>query len=839
MQYRVLSLLFAVLMVGCCFVHGQSGEASSHGTHAGASAVPGLELPNASALLDLLASPVRSSTQAAQPTLLLFTDASAQDTTMDDAIRATVRQLAADIPPSVLRVHAFTVPAVVTERRLVDVLLNGIASRLPALVLFHGNVQKAQVVPGSFIAGVPLSPPLAYPKLDQLRGVNYMELRTWVLSEMPARYVDPITFHLIPSLQFVFHPSETLDTLRLVRQAVGGEGEEGSSGSRATLPGAVSMAYVRLTTHGSEDVVAALSSLATQAGNSVLTLVTESVEVAAGWGLTQEHTMATAPWTAVEAAYHLSEGNISIDHAATVIVQNVTAPQLIGTVAETVEATAASSLWQAAASTTAAAQKAQLRAWSRAMESFRTISPLRKLDSAAHVVHELASLQQAIKIVFVLRESDEMWFHHHLEVAVRLASRLQQTSVLYNATTLQANAKTPSRVVRSWTPPVRMEVFWVDAEQLPEVADSFFVAQVPSVLVLAPLQSRFQEVTEGEGEEEAQSSAAGLRSRDPFIGVHTVNRHDLLTVAFTGDATAAVDPPTGKSALPLFPTDSDALVRFLASGGFLGALPFALRPLRLSQLRASLLTDAHSNAGTVTSSPLSTLPNRHYLQLDHRYYPTRLSEEPMAGPAYVRQILNGSSPLPVMTEAQRQATRTPTRNPQRVNGSEDDAKAAAAAANKAAWEAELARRRRDREARMQRKAAEDAAVRAKEKAAFQQSVEEAFRAEAASADETSDGVSAGVRPLEGMLVRRPSRDIALTETTDGAVDSTSPSSPRSASVSRAISEEPEDAEDAAQRVRRRRLYAEYKAWQQDRARMVESCVSVMPGKGLSLRFMWS
>ena len=827
-----------------------SAEASHDGAASGIGSA--FELPSASAVLNLLAE-----SSAARPTLLLFIDDSEQDkATMTDPIQAKVRQLATDIPPSVLRVHAFSVPVAVTERKLVDLLLNGVATQLPALVLFHSRVSKAQVVPGSLISAVPLSPPLPYPHADQLHRASYMELRTWVLSELPARYADPVTFHLIPSLQFIFNPAETQATLRLVQQAAAaaaGEGaaasaaQSGVAGGRAALPAVVSMAYVRLTTHGSEDVVAALSSLATQAGNAVLTLVTESREVAAAWGLTQEHTMATAPWAAVEAAY-LTNTN-GDDRATTaavdevVLMDGVSPAQAIGTVEEVAEATAGSPDWQHAVESTRAVEASELRAWSRAMEAFNTTSPLRKIDSAAHFVHELVSLQQAIKIIFVLRESDEMWFHHHLDIAVQLASRMRQTSVLYNTTTLNSDggrkggsAKMPSRVLRSWSPPMRVEVFWTDAEQLPEVADGLLVAQVPSVLILVPLQSRFQQMSEGEGEAEARASEAGLRSPDPFLGVHTVNRYDLFTAAYVNDAGIAVDPPTGKEAQPLFPASSDALIRFLASDSFLGALQSTIRPVRLSQLRTSLSADAARTRGRAASpSSASSLPNRRYAQLDHRYYPLRLAEELMEGPAYVRQILNGSSPLPVLTEAERRAAEGATRRKSDAPASAKDTKAAAAAAKKkASWEAELTKRRREREARIQRKAAEDAATREKEKVVFQKSIEAAFREEEKAAAAGSEAglrsSGGGATQVEGgLLVRRPSSEAALEKlaapemSADGSVD---------------VTTEREDAEDAAQRVRRRRRYKEYKEWQADRTRMVDNSVRWSGERALSLRFKW-
>lgn len=879
--------LLAALVVLCCTASGASctRDEASHREALQASELP-FALPDASTFLQVLATPTPAALRAAQPLLLLFTDESAVNATATTAIRAKVRQLAADLPASVLRVHEFAVPATVRDRRLIDIVLNGVARRLPALILFHGDPRKAQVIPGSLLANAPLTPPLAYPAPERLSTLTYMELRTWVLSEVPARYVDPITYHLQPSLQFLFHPTETQQTIRLVhsssnsfhKSSNGAETEEKADVSRAVitgerrsaLPAAVAMAYVRLTTHGSEEVVAALSAIATQASNAVLTLVTESAEVAAEWGLTQEHTLATAPWSAVEAAYinanctFGTEGKLhagdraSTNAAATqgergiVVVEGVSAPQPIGTIEEVAAATASSSLWQDALAQTAVVQTSQLRTWQRAMDAFNTTSPLRKLDSAAHLVRELVSLQQAMKVIFVLRESDELWFHHHLDVAVKLAGRMQSTSILYNTTTLQKNAKVPSRVVRAWTPPARTEIFWLDAEQLPEVADSLYVAQVPSVLILAPLQSRYQEVSAGEGEEEAASTEAGLRSRDPFIGIHTVNRYDLMTAAFTNDATAAADPPTGKDAAPIFPSDSDALLRFLASESFINAVQYALRPMRLSQLQAtaaSLMVGARiEEEDSPAQSETAGLPNRRYTQLDFHYYPLRLAEEPMEGPVYVRQILNGSSPLPVVTEAERRdAARGATGSNENGGAAATNsatakaAKAAAAAAQKKkeAWEAELRRRQQQRAERMQRKAAEDAAAREKEKAAFQRSVETAFREEAEAGAKSLDGDGKGVhtggsgashgsRVAGAVLVPRPPREAAWEKRTSG-----------SAAASTDINFEPEDAEDAEQRVRRRRRYAEYQAWRDDRAQMAERCVSFVPGTGLSLRFKWS
>ncbi|CAC9477331.1 hypothetical protein, unknown function [Leishmania infantum JPCM5] len=813
-------------------------------------------LPTAASLLDVLASDFCTRTGEGEessctpsvsrlpthPVLILFTESNAGHSSTLAALRAKVRQIATDVPSSVLRVHEYVIPMSATERRLIELLLIG-ASHVPTLALFHGRVAKVQVAPGSIVSASPFQTPVLY-STTPLASASYLELRSWALSELPARYVDPVTFHLIPSLQFVFSPAEVHETLQLVRDALE------ASESRSVLPAFVSMAYMRLTRHGSEEVLAALSSIATQAGNAVLTLVTESAEVAAAWGLRAEHTFTMAPWSSTVAAYL----NSSASDGFAASVSDLSPPQSIGTVTELAEATAGSAAWRAACAASVRAEIAQLQNWRQAMNAFNTTSPLRRIDSAAHLLHELKALQNALKIVFVLRESDEMWFHHHLEVAAALARRLQSTTVFYNTTTLAKGSKARSRVERSWTPIMRCDVFWLDAEQLPAVADGLHVSQVPSVLILVPLQSRFGEGGDGDRADAAAaagdddqaaagaSEEAGLRRRDPFIGIHTINRYDLLKAAYMDDAQMTHEPVSGKEALPLFPSDSDTLLRFLASGSFLGAMQYTMSSTQLSTLRAKV-TELPDAVQAATASGGTS--NRHYLQLDRRYYPLRGAEEPMEGPVYVRQILNGSSPLPVLgsddsdTELGRQPVggRSGTHPRGTTSASPDEAderlrqrrarEEAAALKRKAAWEANLAKRRREKADRMRRKAAEDAAERERQQEAFQQEVNAALKAEQEGAGGGAGGTWAS-QP-EGLLVRRPT----LEDASEGLVEE----GRRKGRPQRPFGEEV-DSQDAAQILRRRRRLREYREWLADRQLMVNRCVTVTEKGKLSLMTRW-
>ncbi|GET87574.1 hypothetical protein, unknown function [Leishmania tarentolae] len=844
----------AMLLLCCAPAHGYDRHAeAAHRSNLTAFTERPFTLPTATSLLDVLVGTFcttagedrdddctpSASRLPMHPVLILFTDSSAANSSTAAALRARVQQIATEVPSSVLRVHEFVVPSSATERRVVDLLLLG-ASHTPTLALFHGRVSKVQVVPGSIIAANPFQPPVLY-LTTPLVSASYLELRSWVLSELPARYIDPVTFHLIPSLQFVFRPVEVSNTLRLVRDAVE------VSASRSVLPASVSMAYVRLTRHGSEEVLATLSSIATQAGNAILTLVTESAEVAAAWGLSAEHTFTMAPWSSAVAAYL----NGSAPSGFGTAVSDLSPPQSISTVTAVAGATADSAAWRSACEMSVDAEMAQLQKWRQAMSAFSRTSPLRRIDSVAHFLHEMKVLQNAIKIVFVLRESDHMWFHHHLEVAIDLARRLQNTTVLYNTTVLAKGSKKRSRVELSWTPLMRCDVFWMDAEQLPAVADGLHVSQVPSILILAPLQSRFRKggandnaaaasATDDDRETADEPEETGLRSDDPIIGIHTVNRYDILTAAYTDDAQMTRDTVSGKEALPLFPSDSDTLLRFLASGSFLGAIQSTMSSTQLSAFRAKVtgLPDV------VQTSPASgTIPNRYYLQLDRRYYPLRAAEEPMDGPTYVRQILNGSSPLPVLdsgdsdTEVGWHQTRewngTHPRGTPSASSDEADERLrkrrareeAAAQKRKATWEAELAKRRREKADRMRRKAAEDTAERERQQEAFQQEVNAALKAEQEATGGGTEGTSASLR--EGLLVGRPTLD-------DVSEDFVEESPTK---MSWRPSCEELDSEDAVQCMRRRRRHQEYREWVADRHHMVKRCV-VVKGDKVSLITRW-
>ncbi|KAG5482128.1 hypothetical protein CUR178_05985 [Leishmania enriettii] len=763
------------------------------------------------------------------PVLILFTDSGVVNSSSVDAIRAKTRQIAKDVPSSVLRVHEYVIPMSDTERRLIELLLVG-ASRLPALALFHGSVAKVHVTPGAVVASSPLQALKRYSRMP-LASAGYLELRTWVLSELPTRYVDPVTFHLIPSLQFVFSPSEVRSTLKLVQDAVE------ANASRSVSPALVTMAYIRLTTHGSEEVLAALSSVAAQAGNAVLTLATESEEVAAAWGLRAEHTLATAPWRSAVAAYLNGSASASFVTA----VSDLSPPQSIGTMNELADATSATAVWRAACAASAGAEVAQLQRWHKAMDAFNTTNPLRKVESSAHFLHELTALQSAMKIVFVLRESDVMRFHDHLDVAATLARRLRQTTVLYNTTTFTKGLKERSRVERAWTPFLRSEVFWLDAEQLPAVADGLHVSQVPSVLILLPVQSRFSHSGAADDDWAAAGSSedAGLRSRDPLIGVHTINRYDIVKAAYMSEAPVTGDPVSGKDALPLFPSDCDALLRFLASGAFIDVVQRTMSPTRLSTLRS---TAAESPATIQASKANDGIPNRRYLHLDRRYYPLLAEEEPLDGPSYVRQILNGSLRLPARSSdgsdpaggrrrvggwRDTHSRRTASAPPDEASGKTRQRltrEAAAALEKKAAWWADLAKRRLEKAERMRRKAAENAAERERQKQVFQQEVDAALKAE--------EGANVGgtwALQQDGLLVRRPKLDDS-TERREGEKSNT-----RSAGLT---SGGERDVKDAARRLRRRRRHQEYREWLDDRHRMVNRCVTVTEERELSVMSRW-
>ncbi|KAI5687194.1 hypothetical protein MNV84_02341 [Leishmania braziliensis] len=802
-------------------------------------------LPTAASLLDVLASGSYIATGGVEggsrapsglplpthPVLILFTESSAANSPIVDALRAKVRHIATDMPSSALRVHEYRIPMGATERRLIELLLIG-ASSIPTLALFHGRVAKVQVAPGATIAASPFQIPVYYSS-KSLTSASYLELRSWVLSELPARYIDPVTFHLMPSLQFVFSPSEVRDTLKLVRDSAE------ASMSRSVLPAFVSMFYMRLTRHGSEEVLAALSSTATQAGNALLTLVTESSVVAAAWGLRTEHTFSMAPWSSTVAAYL----NDSTSAGFVETVSDLSPPQSIGTVTELAEATAASAAWRAACAASVGAEVAQLQKWRQAMDAFNTTNPLRKLDSAAHLLHELTALQRAMKIIFVLRESDALWFHHHIDVAAALARRLQYTTVFYN-TTLAKGSKERSRVERAWTPIMRTEVFWLDAEQLPAVAEGLHVSQVPSVLILVPLQSRFNDgaATAADDDQAAANVAEeeGLRSRDPVLGIHTINQYDILKATHMSDAQVTQDTVSGKDALPFFPSDSDTLLRFFASGSFIAAIQHTLSSTQLSTFWASV---AESSDAAQASTVSGGIPNRRYLRLDRRYYPLGAAEEPLEGPEYVRAILNGSSPLPVLgnddsdTAAERHQgggwSGTPLRGITSASPDEADEKSrrrlaresAAKLKRKAAWEADLAKRQRAKAERMRRKAAEEATERERLREAFRQEVKAALKAEM----EGSGAGDTSKSKQEGLLVRRPSLVGASEDFAGRRHSSRRP---------RRTSGDEEDAEDSAQRLRRRRRHEEYREWLDDRQRMVNRCVTVTEKSGFSVITRW-
>ncbi|KAG5481478.1 hypothetical protein LSCM1_05495 [Leishmania martiniquensis] len=767
-----------------------------------------------------------SSPLPTRPVLILFTDGRDAGSDTVNTLREKVQQIATDVPSAVLGVHTYAIPAGVTERRLIKLVLAG-AGRVPTLTLFHGGVAKTHVTPGAVISANPLQvPPRHYTKTP-LALASYLELRSWALSELPTRYADPVTFHLIPSLQFVFRPDEVRATLGLVRNAVE------ANMSRSGPPALVSMAYVRLTTHGSEEVLAALSSIATQAGNAVLTLVTESAEVAAAWGLRTELTLATAPWASAVAAYW--NGSASASFVAAV--SDLSRPQSIGTMTELVGATSATAPWHAACAASVKAELAQLQQWRAAMTAFNTTSALRKMESPAHVLHELTVLESAMKIVFVLRESDAIWFHHHLDVAVAVAQRLRQTTVLYNITTLTKGVKERRRVERSWTPILRPEVFWLDAEQLPTVAESLHVTQVPSVLILLPAKSRLGDdgATGDDGTAADSSEDAGLRSRDPLIGVHTVDRYDLVKAAFMDDTQAGQAPVSGKDALPLFPSDSDVLLRFLSSGSFIDVVQNSLSPVRLSQLCATV---AESPGAVQASKADVGVPNTYYLLLDRRYYPFRAVEEPIEGPAYVRQILNGSLQLPVRSDdgsdsvvrerhgggrsgiASASPDETSVRTRRRLSR-----EATAVLKKKASWQADFAKRRREKAERVRRKAVKNAAERERQQELFQQEVSAAIKSEKEGADAGGTWAS----QQNSLRVRRPQVDDASKGLEGERGDTRS---------QRLTSGAERDAEDVAQRLRRRRRYREYREWQEDRHRMVNRSVTVTEKGELLMMSQW-
>lgn len=587
---------------------------------------------------------------------------------------------------------------------------------------------------------------LRRPPLTDTAGVRH-----WLLSQTAARYADRVTLAMLPAVYTALSVAEAHTALADIAgwATAAAQGTDGGlGGARGTrTPAVVVTAYVRLSTSGSEEVVAALHATAVQRGGAVAVVAVESAEVAAVFGLHAVNTarvvfsdgsvggdggggsspspssssasgaalaalvaaigdVATAPTAATAAAAQAAL--LTLIEAAG---PAAAIPSLLTAGAYMQEATAGIDAVSSAADTATPGQTAALAAWQSALTAVASggHNPLRQITTDTE-------LQQALrtnsgKLLFFLRESDAVFFPQHRKLVAEVAARLQRGQVVPYATR--------RGVHRSFRPTFAIDVYWIDAERHPAVASRLRQSAVPSAVFAFPVLSK---------EDEARRQAALVAGRPPEVfmdaqglhGFHTVNHHDLSVVE-EGVESASPSasgytqrgntpppppppPPERKEDLkPQFPSSADALLRLLAGPNFIARIQFAMMPLEAATLTLG------GGGGSISGGERNS-----NFRIDHRYYPKTPAE--MEAPRYLSSVFTGALQLP---DASSPSTTTGTTGSGDGASQADKARAAAA---KASWAEQLVQRRSDKERRVREKAAADEALRLQRRAEMKDEV---------------------------------------------------------------------------------------------------------------------
>ncbi|CAD2221761.1 hypothetical protein ADEAN_000929600 [Angomonas deanei] len=208
-----------------------------------------------------------------------------------------------------------------------------------------------------------------------------------------------------------------------------------------------------------------------------------------------------------------------------------------------------------------------------------TYRPLRQLRTTEQLHFELTKYQRRLVFIAFLSQKDP-FFHQHRQVLSDFR--------------LRRDKRDPSSLV-GMTP---VEVFWVDADAFPRLAEQLGATKIPSLFVGMRLLTD-----------------TVYYSSDPVYAFHQINHFDLNATAGVADR----KPESKEDLQPEFPTVVKQLLNMLTYRNLESTLGF--QPVR----RRALALEISSGAVEPEEEP-----KNEYVQAGHRYFPQQAESFPSA-----------------------------------------------------------------------------------------------------------------------------------------------------------------------------------------------------------------
>ncbi len=347
----------------------------------------------------------------------------------DAPSRTAFHEASMQVPPSVGRFGEFPVDSL-DNFGMVDAF---VIPNIPSIILCGCRIGRA----AGQAAGKASRLTGFFPEY-RLNSTNPHDIAQFFLANVPARYADRVTNTITDSVHYIFSKKEMYAvSQRLVKSHARGE--------ISALPSRAILFFLDLTNPSRKNLVAALSSSASQSAGSVIVFATADEDVAARFKLPSAESAASFAFPLPADSSEKPEVRLYPSVPSMLEVMQVVAEEA-----------------SLSASAVRATQNATLAKWAAGLRSLQTSSPLRKLSTTDQFIREVIVQKTAVTVVFLLRESDE-FFNSHLRTAVELAAMLRR----------------PLSVSSFHT-----EVFWLDAEAHPAVAAALKAKTVPAIAVI-------------------------------------------------------------------------------------------------------------------------------------------------------------------------------------------------------------------------------------------------------------------------------------------------------------------------------------------------------------------
>ncbi|CUG74724.1 membrane-associated protein, putative [Bodo saltans] len=334
--------------------------------------------------------------------------------------------------------------------------------QFPTVISFSGKTMRATAPRGAMQYGKVLSlpRPILVPSAKSSNGLA--ELRKMILSNVPTRYLDPVTGAYVDALNFVFSRKEIYQMSALKKE------QATAPQVLSTVPARAVVLRLRLSEGGDEALLAAASAAAVEAGPRVVVFVTEDADVAARFQI-----------------HHPGQGSVFAFPFPDDVSEAIT-PLFSSTDDVAFQSPAAVAKLIASAvndddkhlSTVATT----LKKWRQDVTAVGNgDKPLRHLLSQADFFTHIVEAKVSIGVLFFLRESDDFFTRgYHVAEEIAKAIQTQWGSTIGDSKKPHPLAATRDRV--------RFEAYWIDAELQKSVAASFKIPSVPSVAFLYNLQ---------------------------------------------------------------------------------------------------------------------------------------------------------------------------------------------------------------------------------------------------------------------------------------------------------------------------------------------------------------